>query len=184
MDWFSILKNQVASTKGKQFSLDFNQPMVEDDDCKRKLRELYEKMNNRSFFDDLFYSLYDKLGARRGLSVESDKGIVEFRNDLEKVPEEVCCELIRLWNQLEVGKADYKTMGDYQIDISKGTIIGSRERPRITVQVYLIIGKKPSSEYIPPLYRTSFSIYISRDSRNTIEFEDILEEWLERKMSL
>ena len=36
MNWWSILKNQVASTKGKKtFQLDFNQPMIEEEDnCK------------------------------------------------------------------------------------------------------------------------------------------------------
>ena len=44
MDWFSILKNQVASTKGKTFSLDFSQPMVEEDDsCMQKLLDLAKR---------------------------------------------------------------------------------------------------------------------------------------------
>ena len=43
MNWFNILKNQIASTKGKTFQLDFNQPMVEDDDCKT-LMAIYERL--------------------------------------------------------------------------------------------------------------------------------------------
>ena len=46
MNWFNILKNQIASTKGKTFQLDFSQPMVEEEDnCKKKLLELYDKID-------------------------------------------------------------------------------------------------------------------------------------------
>ena len=39
MNWFNILKNQIASTKGKTFQFDFNQPMIEEEECKEKLDE-------------------------------------------------------------------------------------------------------------------------------------------------
>ena len=47
MDWFSVLKNQVASTKGKTFQLDFNQPMVEEDDedCFKYFYDLVKLMH-------------------------------------------------------------------------------------------------------------------------------------------
>tara|TARA_R100001510_G_scaffold48686_1_gene46592 strand:+ start:2042 stop:2737 length:696 start_codon:yes stop_codon:yes gene_type:complete len=46
MSWWSIIKNQIASTKGKTFQLDFNQPMIEDDDdCVQWVMELCKKMN-------------------------------------------------------------------------------------------------------------------------------------------
>ncbi len=44
MNWFDILKNQIASTKGKTFQLDFSEPMIEDEEnCKEKLRAILKK---------------------------------------------------------------------------------------------------------------------------------------------
>ena len=46
MSWWNIIKNQIASTKGKTFQLDFNQPMIEDEeDCVQWVMELCKKMN-------------------------------------------------------------------------------------------------------------------------------------------
>jgi len=46
MSWWSIIKNQIASTKGKTFQLDFNKPMIEeDDDCVQWVIELCKKIN-------------------------------------------------------------------------------------------------------------------------------------------
>ena len=44
MSWWSIIKNQIASTKGKTFQLDFSEPMVEDEEtCKEKLLAIVKK---------------------------------------------------------------------------------------------------------------------------------------------
>ena len=48
MSWWSIIKNQIASTKGKQFQLDFNQPMIEDRDCKKEFTELVLKARRKT----------------------------------------------------------------------------------------------------------------------------------------
>jgi len=54
MNWFEILKRQIASTKGKTFQLDFNQPMIEEEDnCKERLIKMVDSLNKldlRSYF--------------------------------------------------------------------------------------------------------------------------------------
>tara|TARA_R100000734_G_scaffold17196_1_gene13420 strand:- start:974 stop:1504 length:531 start_codon:yes stop_codon:yes gene_type:complete len=47
MSWWSIIKNQIASTKGKTFQLDFNRPMVEeeDEDCFKYFYDLVKLMH-------------------------------------------------------------------------------------------------------------------------------------------
>ena len=46
--WWEILKRQVASTKGKQFQLDFSQPMIEEEeeDCKKRFQAVQNKLRN------------------------------------------------------------------------------------------------------------------------------------------
>jgi len=55
MNWWDILKNQMASTKGKTCQLDFSEPMVEEeeDECRRKLIKFLRKTSAMVSFTPL-----------------------------------------------------------------------------------------------------------------------------------
>ena len=56
MNWWSIIKNQIASTKGKTFQLDFNQPMIEEEDnCKERLIKMVDTLTKLDFRDYFRY---------------------------------------------------------------------------------------------------------------------------------
>tara|TARA_R100000700_G_C3135247_1_gene118971 strand:+ start:380 stop:967 length:588 start_codon:yes stop_codon:yes gene_type:complete len=56
MTWWSIIKNQIASTKGKTFQLDFNQPMIEEEDnCKERLIKMVDVLTKLDFRDYFRY---------------------------------------------------------------------------------------------------------------------------------
>ena len=123
MDWFSILKNQVASTKGKQFQLDFTQPMVEeDDDCKRDFFAVVDKLKNLEI-----YGLVKKPAEypkSKGFIFERDsKRVLEifFSFDgIEKVPNEVFCYDIDQYKNTQIRNFKMGKINDYQIQTIKG----------------------------------------------------------------
>jgi len=104
LDWFSILKNQVASTKGKQFQLDFSQPMVEeDDDCKRKFFAVIDKLKNLEI-DGLVKKPGEFIGSKGFFFEKDSKRILEMFfafNDIENVPNEVFCYVIDQFKDTE-----------------------------------------------------------------------------------
>jgi len=103
LDWFSILKNQVASTKGKQFQLDFTQPMVEEDNCKDKLMAVVRKLEGITSFEGLTGKINHSGIARRFYSPEGYVLRLVFQGELDEVPEEVCCKAIETYNKLTEG---------------------------------------------------------------------------------
>jgi len=115
MNWFNILKNQIASTKGKTFQLDFNEPMVEDTNCKDKLRELANRVKEISSIDG-----YEQTRKRQNDSyghastfrlIDDERYSVQIRSKdkLNEVPEEVCCALIDMYKS--TANNDYKMSG-------------------------------------------------------------------------
>jgi hypothetical protein len=125
------LKNQVASTKGKTFQLDFNQPMVEDTNCKDKLREIANRVKQISSIDgyeptgksktDSFgHSLYFRLTGATQYNVQ-----IYSKDELNEVPEEVCCALIDMYKS--TANNDYtfppvnirKNLQDYDLYVEK-----------------------------------------------------------------
>ena len=61
MNWFEILKKQIASTKGKTFQLDFNQPMIEEDEnCKERLIKMIDALSKIDVRDYFRYPYLDK----------------------------------------------------------------------------------------------------------------------------
>jgi hypothetical protein len=117
MNWFDILKNQIASTEGKQFQLDFNKPMIEDDDCKKTLMRIAKKISNINSIEG--YPYIKNVRQKNEFKIFSEED-VEFRSFLETsyvrlnsggsylkdVPEEVCCKAIELYKSLADGSAD------------------------------------------------------------------------------
>lgn len=81
MSWFDILKNQIASTKGKTFQLDFNQPMIEEEDnCKERLINILNKLET---------FLLNKKGSSEVLFLQVSK-----RGNLEDISNEDCCKIL------------------------------------------------------------------------------------------
>ena len=137
MDWFSILKNQVASTKGKQFQLDFTQPMVEEEEenCKEKLIKLarsLEKTNSIEGFPIVSEEITSERKAIYFMAIPNrtrpNIHLVAQKN-LKEVPEEVCCEAIQEYNNL--GNNDIifnkQSVADnsYNITVIKGFLTDS-----------------------------------------------------------
>ena len=112
MSWWNVIKNQIASAKGKTFQLDFSRPMVEDTNCKDELRELANKMKQISSIDgyeEINKRENDVYGYGQTLRLIDDKSyIVEIRSKdkLNEVPEEVCCTLIDMYKS--TANNDYK----------------------------------------------------------------------------
>ena len=89
MKWRGILKNQIASTKGKTFSLDFTQPMVEEDDsCKQKLLDLAKRLESFS---------------KEGYNTHS----YVYPNFDKTVSEEDCCAAINFFKVIRDGKGGW-----------------------------------------------------------------------------
>lgn len=154
MNWFDILKNQIASTKGKQFQLDFNQPMIEDDDCKKTLMAISERILAKTSVDGFTLKENRIRESKEFLMYPDYKNYFEnpkvqlrtFRLDfLQKVPEEVCCKALELYKlmpndskkiiefdgyTIAAGKNNQRKSGSYfscstYLEIHEGTIEGS-----------------------------------------------------------
>lgn len=105
MSWFDILKNQIASTKGKQFQLDFSEPMVEEeeDECKRKLIAFLKKVETMAGFR---YETIDKETVDFGVPYDiQEKELfgnfnINYGSSIEKIEkeldEEKACSIIKV----------------------------------------------------------------------------------------
>jgi hypothetical protein len=117
MSWFDIIKNQIASTKGKQFQLDFSEPMIEDEEtCKEKLLAIAKKFWELDFkqvllkdigFDDMPYAS-TTYKVNEGNNWEDAVSVTFARSSpeidgLKNMPEEVAC-----WFLENLQKTAYK----------------------------------------------------------------------------
>ena len=124
MNWFNILKNQIASTKGKTFQLDFSQPMVEEEDnCKKKLLELYDKI------DKIPQHIRTVSGVKMQIINHTTR-----RDSIDRIPEEVCCEAIELFETTESTNTGKRKPTPFYIYINK-----SRFFPYPFAQTLLVI---------------------------------------------
>ena len=134
--WWEILKRQVASTKGKQFQLDFNQPMIEDEDCKNKFIQLINKALNTSFgklklsekdehdITKVYHTEYktNYKGARHFKANDSSDIVVETFyavNPKEPFPEEVYCKALELYKTTKSVKTE--EFNGYTISVGEFT---------------------------------------------------------------
>jgi len=105
MSWWNVIKNQIASTKGKTFQLDFSQPMIEDEEtCKEKLLAIVQKFWELDFKQFLLkdigfgkerylsstYRVEDGNSFEDGVYVSFARSSPEIPG-LQKMPEEVAC---------------------------------------------------------------------------------------------
>ena len=106
MNWFNILKNQIASTKGKTFQLDFNQPMIEEEECKEKLRAVLKQVESINSIEG-FDKIIDKKTVQRHRKVFQSKEEREyFKKTEDKLYKHLMCrhqELMRE-NEIDRGK--------------------------------------------------------------------------------
>lgn len=91
MNWFNILKNQIASTSDAQFELDFNNPMIEDDNCKKQLSRLYDKVASIKGTESFLGPKV--IVERSGVSFSMING-TRGKQYLDLFPEEVCCKVL------------------------------------------------------------------------------------------
>ncbi len=106
MNWWSIIKNQIASTKGKTFQLDFNQPMIEEeDDCRKRFFEIIDKINKAERTDTSILSTSSSQSTKKRWEIETD--FPDFKRVLigyhthnigntDKIPEEVFCKALEM----------------------------------------------------------------------------------------
>jgi hypothetical protein len=128
MSWWSILKNQIASTKGKTFQLDFTEPMIEEEKCKEKLRAVFKQVESINSIEG-FDKILDKKTVQRHRKMFQSKEDTKFRVRIrttdrlfDRVPEEVCCALIELYKSLSKnteGPATPQNIQGYIIDASR-----------------------------------------------------------------
>lgn len=106
MNWWDILKNQIASTKGKTFQLDFNQPMVEDDDdCRKRFFEIIDKINKAERTDTSILSTSSSASTKKRWKIETDfpdfeKVHIGYHThkigNIDKIPEEIFCKALEM----------------------------------------------------------------------------------------
>tara|TARA_R100000734_G_scaffold18521_1_gene15575 strand:- start:15 stop:725 length:711 start_codon:yes stop_codon:yes gene_type:complete len=103
-----IWKNQIASTKGKTFQLDFNQPMIEEKEqkCKERFIQLLENAKSVKLGDgkesqkSQGYRVHRMEGKVSGInSVLRTTAILE--KDIEQIPEEVFCKILEMIDKKE-----------------------------------------------------------------------------------
>ena len=89
MNWWHIIKNQVASTKGKTFQLDFSQPMVDEEEkCKERL------MKFGKFLAGLGY-------GSAAIPFGSEIRINKYNNLIDSISEDIACNMIEELMNLE-----------------------------------------------------------------------------------
>jgi len=158
MNWWSIIKNQIASTKGKTFQLDFNQPMIEEeeDECRQKFIAMAKKVeqmtmggtrntnpkyprSNEKIYDikNNFESTqprYDSAYFRTAVKLE----------DVEKIPENVICVAIKEFELFATGDRDRFNIDGYDILIYKKHIL---DYDYFGIESSIHISKGPFEEY-------------------------------------
>tara|TARA_R100001163_G_C5067980_1_gene207607 strand:+ start:4800 stop:5423 length:624 start_codon:yes stop_codon:yes gene_type:complete len=109
MNWWNIIKNQIASTKGKQYQLDFSEPMIEedDDDCRKDFLEIMDRINKADRTDRPLPSNSFRIEGLNRRQWEVEKDFPDFRSifieystiqrgDPEQIPEEVFCKALEM----------------------------------------------------------------------------------------
>ena len=176
MNWFDILKNQIASTKGKQFQLDFNQPMVEEDNCKKKLLELYDKIDK----------IPQHMRTVSGVKIQIIN-LTTRRDSIDRIPEEVCCEAIELFKTTESTNKGSSNPKPFYIYLNK-----SRFFPHPFAQTMLSIGLDDYHMDIEPNQFEPFRIHLNivpmdtlpERSPETDKFYEAAEEYLNEVFTL
>jgi len=133
--WWDIIKNQIASTKGKTFQLDFNQPMIEEEeeDCKKRYQSVVNKISNLNFaglkkeakndewmidglksFDFIEEEFYEEKKLRPDVET--------YTLFSDKIPEEIYCNAIEQYEKTRYGGSELDNYGEYRVLTEKNRI--------------------------------------------------------------
>lgn len=161
MNWKDILKEQFATTADAQFELDFENPMIEQEEetCKKKLRALYNKLKNMSAPSGfIHFSLDDEDPAisrdfrKRflldGKGARKRRFMVSGRDSLEKVPEEICCKAIELFKIATDDNDAYDNGAEtgYEIYVEKNYSYSSMSNRKWCDSIYTIEIRGPNNK--------------------------------------
>tara|TARA_R100001509_G_scaffold75662_2_gene42309 strand:+ start:5041 stop:5643 length:603 start_codon:yes stop_codon:yes gene_type:complete len=164
--WWDIIKNQIASTKGKTFQLDFNQPMIEEEeeDCKKrfqavqtKLRmltiaELREEEESSGSYDNHYH--YDEKREFGAFRPELEIFLLFEKN----IPDEIYCKAIEQYENTPIGESKLEDYGEYRVlteNREVGKSRGSEERDNFDNNVYdisIYLIEKPSEGPLASIY--------------------------------
>lgn len=163
MDWFSVLKNELASKTG--FSqLDFDNIVIEDEtDCLKRLRELNSKLHRYTvdeqrkglegeFSNETRHLFLDEGGTTYNMNVY---------NEFPDIPEEIACALIEFIQGIKGYKYEKKegrSQGEYYFHFSEHDY----ESGRSYLLLFVGVGKK--------MYRIYFT--------NIVEEKEKFKVWL------
>lgn len=194
MNWFDILKNQIASTKGKSFQLDFSEAMVEDTNCKDKLRELANRMKQISSIDGYEETRKresNNYGYAQTFRLIDDKSYsvqIRSKDRLNEVPEEVCCVLIDMYKS--TANNNYSPIPVSKKRILRGfNLYAEKSRdnsnPGVDVSTSLVIEKSGGEPFamdylyhIDITVRTSDWLLLKRPNLNRKICEELTEEYV------
>jgi len=130
MNWFKILKRQIASTKGKTFQLDFNQPMIEEEeeDCKKRFQAVQNKLRNLTIagfkrkkedsFPDFEYYSYKPEEAELMYLPQAEV----FLSLKGRFPDEIYCKAIEQYENTPIGESKLEDYGEHRVLTEKRTV--------------------------------------------------------------
>ncbi len=141
--WWEILKRQITSTKGKQFQLDFNQPMIEEeeDDCRKRFFEIIDRVNKAERTDTSVFSRSSSESTAKRWEIETDfpdfeRVPISYHThkigNIDKIPEEIFCKALEMLdrrafdNTIKREKFNNDTLKINFRDLSKSKIKGDR----------------------------------------------------------
>ena len=202
--WWEILKRQVASTKGKQFQLDFNQPMIEDSDCKKEFTELVMKARMKTLDrpielidfgldeDNIYYILY-----KPKLEPVKSKGYFLGKPDVKPDAPEIAYQIAghaEGWAEqfidghpipeevyckaLELYKSNQNheaSVGDYNIRVGKRT--GAGLPATYTIQKECMIYGRGSGRFENPAHGFKITFREKRDASHNSVYPEIVDDF-------
>jgi|9_EtaG_2_1085328.scaffolds.fasta_scaffold11177_4 hypothetical protein len=154
--WWEILKRQVASTKGKTFQLDFNQPMIEEeeDECRKKFIAMAQKVEQMTMggtrntkYERQYEKRYDIKNNFESthpyIFGSANFKIKVYLEDVEKIPENVFCVAIKEFELFDNGDRDDFKIDGYDISVLKKHIL---KRDYFAIESSITISKGPFDE--------------------------------------
>ena len=153
MNWWSIIKNQVASTKGKTFQLDFSQPMIEEeeDECRQKFIAMAKKVEQMTMGgtrnteyprpNEKRYDIKNNFESA-GIGSAYIRTKIDLE-DVEKIPENVFCVAIKEFELFAAGDIDKFEIDGYDILVAKKNIL---KRDYFVIESSIYISKGPFDE--------------------------------------
>jgi len=130
MNWWSIIKNQIASTKGKTFQLDFNQPMIEEEeeDCKKRFQAVQNKLRNLTIAglkrkkEDIYpnFEYYShKPEESESMSLPQAEVFLSLKG---RFPDEIYCKAIEQYENTPTGGSKLENYGEYRVLTDNRTV--------------------------------------------------------------